>query len=212
MAYEVLFAFGFGRFGGTILVTARSKRSHASGSTSIVCASLSFRRFALGAAMPDFDNVTYPDNLKINLPEAYLTAIGKVCVQWAQLEVAVDFSIRKFAGFDIFDSRSAVVTAHMPWPLRMDVLKALVSELTPSYPRLERFRKVEPLLTKAQNGRNRIVHGFWAYTDGRASVLRATARGKLRTSNHPISVSDIEVVVDDIGRAAAALYKLVLDK
>jgi hypothetical protein len=154
----------------------------------------------------------YPDNFIITLPENYLTAIGKVTVMWGTLEAVVDIAIRKFAAFELYDSRGAIITAHMTWPLKMDILEALVTELLPEYPQLARFGTVKPLLKKAQEGRNRISHGQWGYENGEASKLRATARGRLRTSIMPITIAEIEAIASDIGRAGAATMKLVVNK
>lgn len=172
-----------------------------------------FTGFDRGLAMPEPNTeFKYPDNLKIVLPEPYLTAIGKVCVQWAHLEMAVELGIKKLAGFDLFDPRSAIVTAHMTWPLRMDILTALIAELETKYPHLAKFKDVAPLLKKASEGRNKIAHAFWTIEGGQVMILRATARGRLKTSMDPVMVSDIDAVVDDIGRAGAAMYKIILNK
>lgn len=67
----------------------------------------------------------FPDVTVVPLPEPYLTAIGRVCVQWSMLEAIAEHSIKNLLGFDLYDYRSTVVTAHMSWPLRMDVLSTL---------------------------------------------------------------------------------------
>lgn len=154
----------------------------------------------------------YPDNMKITLPEPYLTAIGKVCVQWAMLEAIVDLSLRKLMGYELFDPKAAIITAHMTWPLKMDVLASLVASLRENYPHLKRFDAVKPMLAKAQAGRNRIVHASWTYEEGIVRILRATARGQLKTSMAPVTIKEIEQIVDEIGAAAAALLKMVLNK
>jgi hypothetical protein len=155
----------------------------------------------------------YPDEFIITLPDPYLIAIGKVCVAWGHLEAFVDLSIGKFAGYEeIYDPRAAIVTAHMPWPLKMNILESLVAALLPDFPQLARFAAVKPLLRKAQDGRNRIVHGQWGYENNRATKLRATARGKLRTNIDPIAVADINNIVRDIGSAGTGLWNVVVNK
>lgn len=154
----------------------------------------------------------YPNHFIITLPETYLAAIGKVTVAWGVLEGVVDLAITKFAAIDLYDGRGAILTAHMTWPLKMDVLETLVTELTPAFPRLAKFTTIKALLKKAQEGRNRVVHGAWNYEDGQVSKLRATARGKLKVSVVPVSLSEIEVITLDIGRAGAETFKLVVNK
>lgn len=159
-------------------------------------------------------NTVYPDHMRIILPDLYLLAIGKVCAQWGLLESVVERAIFKFA--DLPEGpRQHIVTAHMPWPLRMDILSSLVEELKSAYPHLERYKPtVQPVLRRAQDGRNRIVHAHWSYDSDTetVSILRAIARGQLRTSVTTTTVADIEVVADDIANAAGLLWKLILNK
>jgi|SRR6185437_3262474 len=155
----------------------------------------------------------YPDDFTITVPDAYLIAIGKVNVVWGTMEAVVDLAIHKLAGYQLYDPRSAILTAHMTWPQKMDVLESLVTAFKQDYPHLESFfDKAKPLLKKAQEGRNKIVHGQLSYENGQAYKLRATARGKLKASIEPITVREIETIVHDIGRAGAATLKLVLNK
>lgn len=154
----------------------------------------------------------YRNTMEIQLPEPYLTAIGKVCVQWATLESAFDMTLRKLAGFDLLDSRATIIMAHMPWPMRMDIVYSLVEKFRSDYPHLARFDELKPLLKKAQDGRNRVVHAIWAYEDGVVSTLRATARGKLKSHINQITVAEIDAIAADIGTAAAQVLKAVLNK
>jgi hypothetical protein len=145
------------------------------------------------------------------IPQPYLTSIGKVCVDWGRLETVVDLAIAKLAAFDTLDPRGAIITAHMPWPLKMDVLEALVTALRPNYPALAKFDEAKPLLKKAQEGRNRIVHGQWGERDGKVLKARITARGRVRSSLHEITVSEIDAISTDVFRAGRAVLKAVFD-
>jgi hypothetical protein len=93
----------------------------------------------------------YPDNFTISIPDDYLLAIGKVCVAWGTLETVVDLGINKFAGFRSVDPRSLIITAHMTWPLKMDVLESLVTALREDneYAHLARFGDIN--LTESQS-------------------------------------------------------------
>lgn len=155
----------------------------------------------------------YPDNLKIIVPDAYLIAIGKVCVQWGQLETIMALTLRKLTGIPDDDPRSLVMVTHLAWPLRMEILEALVRLLETDHPHLARFDEIKPLLKKAQGGRNRIMHAQWGPDEkGQITTTRATARGTLKFHLEGVAVADIEAIVDDIGRAAMALWKLLLNK
>jgi hypothetical protein len=124
-----------------------------------------------------------PTKATVTIPDDYLIAIGKVCVQWSTLEGIMEMMIAKLAGFQNYDNRSKIMISHMAWPMRVDILSALAVELLEKYPRLKDYPKVLELLKKAQQGRNRIVHGMWGSDEaGNVLTLRATARGKLKLS------------------------------
>jgi hypothetical protein len=95
----------------------------------------------------------------------------------------------------------------------MDALGAMGKYLSPKYHHLRRSSAVIAMLRKAQEGRNRIVHMHWGMDEsGDIQALRATARGELKIQMNKMSVQEIEAIVEDIGKATAALLKLVLNK
>ena len=146
------------------------------------------------------------------IPDAFFAAIGKVNVNWGMLEGAVDIAIGKLAALDIRDKRWAILTAHMTWPLKMDILGSLAAELRASHPPLRRFDQIKSMLDRAQRGRNRIVHGQWGEEKGTIYKLRMTARGKLKSNMDPITVADIELISTEIRAAGTALLRLIVTK
>jgi hypothetical protein len=146
----------------------------------------------------------------ITIPDDMLRAIGKVNVVWGVLESVVELSVIKLAGFKVEDSRGAIVTAHMTWPLKMDILEACAVALAPEYPHLAKFGELKPLLKKAQEGRNRVAHGMWGFQNGQTYKSRATARGKLKISIEPITLDEMEAISLDIHKAGVAVIRLVL--
>jgi hypothetical protein len=102
----------------------------------------------------------------------------------------------------------------MTWPQKMDALGALIHSLLEDYAHLSGFKgTASPLLTKAQIGRNKIIHAFWGLDEtGQVTALRATARGKLKFTQEAISLQDIESIVADVSKAGAALLRLILAK
>jgi hypothetical protein len=145
-----------------------------------------------------------------HIPEPYLVAIGKVCVAWGTLETTVDICIAKLADFNLYDQRGSIITAHMSWPQKMDVLGSLVVAMLPSLPHLAAFEDVKPLLKNAQDGRNRFVHGQWGLRDGKVYRGRFTARGTPKPSLAPVDLKDIEAVVGDIWKAGRAVLKAIM--
>jgi hypothetical protein len=162
------------------------------------------------------DDQPYPEKFEDQdlVPEPYLTAIGKVVVNWCMLEAVTDVAIAKLAAFDFHDPRGVIVTVHMTWPQKMDVLEALVHALETDHPHLTaKFAATKPLLTLAQKGRNRVVHGQWANHPEQGIVkLRLSARGKLKFGLEPISLGEIKAISLDVGNAGLAILKMVVNK
>lgn len=152
-----------------------------------------------------------PKKATVNIPDDYLIAIGKVCVQWSTLEGIMEMMIAKLAGFELYDNRSKIMISHMAWPMRVDILSAMAGELAETHPRLKDYPKLLELLKKAQQGRNQIVHGMWGSDEG-GNVLRlqATARGKLKLSMDAVTLKEIHAILEDIKIAGTELYDLVM--
>jgi hypothetical protein len=162
------------------------------------------------------DEQAYPEKFEEqnHIPEAYLTAIGRVVVNWCNLESVVDLAIAKLAAFDLNDPRGVIVTVHMAWPQKMDVLEALVHALETDHPHLSpKFEAAKPLLIQAQRGRNRIVHGQWgSHPEYGVVKLRSSARGKLKYGFEPISLDDMAAISLDMGNAGLAVFKMIVNK
>lgn len=154
----------------------------------------------------------YSDVPIINIPDDILKAIGKVSITWGTLESTMDLAILKLAGLDDRASHGFIVTAHMSFPMKMDVIGALVHQLLPEFPHLEAFKNVKPLLKKAQEGRNAVSHGaIGGEKDGRVMKHRATARGKLVFGKDEITLAGLEQTVLDIHRAMRALWMMIIN-
>jgi hypothetical protein len=169
----------------------------------------------LGFGVLVMEEQPYPEKFEEqnNIPEPYLTAIGKVVVNWCNLEAIVDLAIVKMAAFDLHDPRGVIVTVHMSWPQKMDVLEALVDSLKTDHPHLpDKFAAAKRYLTQAQKGRNRVVHGQWGQDNGIVVKLRSSARGKLKFGIEPITLDEIKAISLDVGNAGLAVLKMVVNK
>jgi hypothetical protein len=162
------------------------------------------------------DEQPYPEKFEQpdHIPQAYLAAIGQVVVNWCVLESATDLTLAKLSAFELDDPRGVIVTAHLSWPQKTDTLEALVDVLKDEHPHLiTGFTELKPILTEAQKGRNRIVHGQWGIEkDGTVHKLRATARGKLKFGIEPITLDEITTISHNIGSAGFAMLKMVVNK
>jgi hypothetical protein len=152
------------------------------------------------------------DALDPDIPADYLTEVGRVTTRWAILESVIDLSLMRFAGKELTDPRSLIIFNHMAFPMKLDVMNALVSELLPGYPALSEFPAVHQALKQAQEKRNLIAHSKWGIDEktGQVHISRLTARGKLKTSVTPITVAEIKAAADLITNAAQSLYFILV--
>lgn len=154
-----------------------------------------------------------PDEKLPDIPDEYLTEIGRVTTRWAMLESVIDLCLTLLSGNREFDLRSAIIFNHMAFPMRLDVMGTLVDRLLPDYSGLSGFPTVLQSLKQAQEKRNSIAHSKWGVDEqtSQVHISRLTARGKLKTSIVPISVAEISAVADLIAKAVHDLYVLVVN-
>ncbi len=143
-----------------------------------------------------------------DIPDEYLTEIGRVTVRWSRLETY----LIKPSGRSLLDPRSHVVFVHMGFPQKMHALSALVTEClkAPLYSYLSEYRKgVAPLLEEASRRRNEIIHQKWGVDEGVVGKSNISARGELKMQRSNVSILDIESASASIVKAADALMALV---
>ena len=97
-------------------------------------------------------------------PESYLTELGRMTVLWGSLEALTVAAISKLAGYEQnLDARALVLTAHMNFQQRIDVISALCEQLAEDHPRLANHEPVIKLLKAAQKQRNKFAHNGLGY-------------------------------------------------
>lgn len=146
-----------------------------------------------------------------NIPDEYTNAIGAVVVRWNHLELIVNLFLIHLLGKEIFENRSHVVFAHMAFPQKLDVMGALVEELVnvPEYVGLQKYKsEVQPLLKKAQSGRNSVIHSMWGMKDGKVMRASISARGSLKFTWTVADLNEIAVTIQSIEDARARLSEL----
>jgi hypothetical protein len=146
-----------------------------------------------------------------NLPTEFFTEIGRVNVEWAVLESMMDLCLIKLIGKDLSDSRSIIIFNHMAFPMKLDIMGALCSELLPRYPSLAEYQRVLQSVRAAQEKRNAIVHAKWGFNEAtkQVEISRLMARGKLKIIMAPIALEEIRAAVQQILESAQLLFELV---
>lgn len=151
------------------------------------------------------------------VPIDYMQAIGRVIVEWGVMERMLDLTLVKLCGTEIDEGRSFIPFAHMAFPQKLDALSALVHEVSRMSKGFERLvpalDRSKPLLKKAQEGRNRVVHSTWGVEeDGTVTIINLKARGVLKTTVEPIRLDEVSAVSTSIKRALESLYELLIGR
>ena len=155
-------------------------------------------------------NSVLPDNWPI--PNEYLIELGRISALWGSLESSLNIAINKLAGYEaIFDWRSAVLTAHINFKQRLDMLSALCDGLQNEYPHLSNCPKVMEHINKAQIKRNKYMHNSIALNEdsGKFETFQLSARGKLKTNTHEVTLTDLREVSASIHVALLNLHELI---
>jgi len=145
-------------------------------------------------------------------PESYLTELGRMTVLWGSLEALTVAAISKLAGYEQnLDARALVLTAHMNFQQRIDVISALCEQLAEDHPRLANHEPVIKLLKAAQKQRNKFAHNGLGYDSENPEVTLtyATARGSLKLHSEIVRLADIKEVSCKIHEALLGLHELV---
>ena len=145
------------------------------------------------------------------IPDEYLKAIGEVAVRWNHMEQIVNLFLIYLSGGNIAEDRAHVVFAHMAFPQKMDVMGALAEELSKSGKSgawTTYKSTVQPLLKKAQSGRNMVIHSMWGVHNGKVKRASISARGTLKFSWLEATIQEIEDVTQSIEEARVAISAL----
>lgn len=145
-----------------------------------------------------------------DLPDEYLTEIGRITVRWSVVESLVHVCLIRFSGGDPSERRWLVLFTHMNAQQKLDALGALLQELSASLPHVqsEIYRRALRLLSEAQSKRNAVTHATWEYTNGTVMMGSYSARGKLKISGKHTTVPELREISEVIFRAGDALQQL----
>lgn len=145
-------------------------------------------------------------------PDDYLIELGRISALWGTLEHQVNFTISKFAGHDdIFDYRVAILTAHINFKQKLDILGALCDQRRGKYPLLNSYEKVISLIMKAQAKRNKYMHNGLSYNreNQKVEIASLSARGKLKANVEEVTLDDLKNVSVIIQESMHALLGLL---
>ncbi len=148
------------------------------------------------------------------IPDEFISALGRMTLQWGRLEALTMMAFSKFAGYDGgLDPRAIIVMANAGYSQRIDTISALCEHLSDDYPHLEDRARVIKLLRGASKGRNKYSHNtIHLDDDGHVYVSYATARDSLVITNEIVRLTEIDEVTKKITEAGASLMELITGK
>ncbi len=152
-----------------------------------------------------------------NLPKEHVTDVGRVVVNFQQLEFLIVRLIWIMTSTD--ENIGRRITAGVSFGKLLDLLSSVFHYSVQEPTMLDEF---DQLITRARNvneGRNRVVHSWWFidFDSGAPSRLKFTARGARTDAEnidmHALSVSTAQLS-DDFSKFIDQLYesKLISNK
>jgi hypothetical protein len=152
--------------------------------------------------------------MKINISDEVFAEIGKITVVFAYLEYSLAEIIGKIitVGGRVHEL-GVIVTAELSFKQRISTLDSLLLfALAKDSPCLAEFNRIKPLLFRAEEDRNRVVHSVWGKDSNDPcphAVIRmkSTAKQKkgLRVDFVPLHLDDLRAISDCIGKTYGEL-------
>jgi hypothetical protein len=142
--------------------------------------------------------------------DAHLTAIGRVALNWANVELRLARALWALAGLD--RKFGTCLTAQIPNSARMlDALSALANLRGASNAALRKINKFAERTFGLQEQKNRAVHDTWTFDPGSTLRWPHTARRKVSVDPVPVTTNELEVLAQTIHEHGVALGKLLGD-
>jgi hypothetical protein len=137
--------------------------------------------------------------LSLMMNEPHYKAIGKVVANWAALEAIISSALWRLARVD--DTAGVCLTSQIPnMPGRMNALISLAKLRNASDGIIRKLHKFADDTPGLQEQRNRVAHDPWRIdlSTGQLQRLEVSARKTAKLQYVPVSVEEIESVVDRI--------------
>lgn len=145
-----------------------------------------------------------------NLPQDFLAALGLMSASASITDGVVEMAIVGMLGLD--GEQGWAVTAHMPAPLRANVLKS-AAEIRFSDPRiLDELDVLLEAIKKATEARNEIIHGSWCRvpSTGQVMLVQQKARTHVEVSANPMTVDEVKLKATALYDAGMNLMQFIM--
>jgi hypothetical protein len=143
------------------------------------------------------------------IPEDYLTAIGRVVVQWSLMEAMLEGLI--WQSLRVRNDLGRTVTAQLQAMSKLDLLCASLWQTKPKL--AGQMESVARYVNECLRGqRNAVAHGMWTAPMNRAlpiaSIIKFSAKGRLTTQERYFaSPTELDDIATKIGEVTAWLIE-----
>jgi hypothetical protein len=155
---------------------------------------------------------------QMDMPDEYLTEIGRIIVCWNSLEHMLDAAlIVALSGKNQDpDGRASAIFAHMAIDQKINALESMLRliDKTPSGGLGDIFKgTVKPLLIESKDKRNAIIHHFWTGHNGIVHRSNINAKkGKLKVVSAKVPIQELVEVSELISRGRAGLQEFCIER
>jgi hypothetical protein len=131
---------------------------------------------------------------EIPIADEYLSAIGRLMVNWNQLDGLFDLLLIRLMGCRLWDVRSHMVIVGMNFGTKVELVKSLAGvQMRPDDPiYMKLINTTLPRITHLQSQRNAVAHNKWALGEGGVRGVRMTAKGKLKITEKLVPIEDLK--------------------
>ena len=152
----------------------------------------------------------------MDMPDEYLTEIGRVVVCWNSLEHMLDAAlIVALSGKPQDpDGRASAIFAHMAIEQKINALESMLRLIDKTPGGMGDIFKdtVRPTLVQSKDNRNAIVHHFWVGHNGIVHRSNIQARGKLKVLSTRVPIQELVKVSELISLGRLELQKFCIER
>lgn len=135
----------------------------------------------------------------LTLTDEHLRGIGLITAEWSRLENILEMLIWLLAKLDF--GLGPIVTTHMTFPLRMNVLRTLCHKTYADSSTHEEAKILIKRIEASKVQRDRIAHAHWHKPGRKKASVFATqvkARKELLFISEDMSIADLEEIAENI--------------
>lgn len=140
---------------------------------------------------------------RFDLPDDYLTEVGRVAIEWSHLEFVVEEVIWTLLRLPWGSDEARAVTAHIPFRVRLDIISSLLRPKEVPPQGLQEWNELLKEINAQHEWRNLVVHHEWrSGSPTKQMIYRRSARTK------GVSTTPYEAPLDAVKETAADIVSV----